>query len=185
MNLSAATLEKPHLLDTSELRVRPALVEVCFQAAFAAFTAPGDGALWTAFLPQKIHRLRFNLALCDVRVEESQASQLSVDTYITELHPSTAQVKANFSGDIAVFNRQGQMKIQIEGINVSSFVAQTEDNDLELYLRTVWGLDPASEMIAVTDNEDSVDQELLDSYHRMVRFYLSNRLKYQSPPETT
>lgn len=185
MNLSTATLEKPHLLDTSDLRVRPALVDVCFQAAFAAFAAPGDGALWTAFLPQKIHRLRFNLALCDVCVEQSQPSQLSVDAYITEFHPATSQTKANFAGDIEVFNGQGQMEIQIEGINVSSLAAQTEDDDRELYLRTVWGLDPASKMVAVTDNEDSVDQELLDSCRRIARFYHSNRLDYQSLTEKT
>ena len=43
MNISSATLRKPHAMDTCELNVRPTFLDVCFQAAFAAFAAPGDG----------------------------------------------------------------------------------------------------------------------------------------------
>ena len=41
MHVSSATLEKPHPMDSCDLPVRPALLDVCFQAAFAAFAAPG------------------------------------------------------------------------------------------------------------------------------------------------
>ena len=43
MNVASATLNKPHLADTSQLLVRPATLDTCFQAAFAAFATPGDG----------------------------------------------------------------------------------------------------------------------------------------------
>ena len=173
LNASAATLEKPHPEDTSALRVRPALLDVCFQAAFAAFAAPGDGALWTAFLPQKIHRLRFDIGLCDVR--SGDTSILDIDAYVTEFCPTTSQSKANFSGDIEVFNQDGQMEMQIEGINVASFAAQTEADDRQLYLRTVWNLDPASEIVAPANlTAAPVDHELIGSCQRVARFYLTN-----------
>ena len=172
-NASTATLEKPHPKDPSELRVRPALLDVCFQAAFAGFAASGDGALWTAFLPQKIHRLRFNLSLCDVRPGET--SLLNIDAYVTEFCPTTSQSKANYSGDIEVFNQEGQMEMQIEGINVASFAAQTESEDRELYLQTLWNLDPASGIVAPVDLVGTpVDHVLVDSCQRVARFYLSN-----------
>ena len=40
---AAGKLEKPHIDDTSTLLVRPALLDSCFQVAFAAFAAPNDG----------------------------------------------------------------------------------------------------------------------------------------------
>ena len=172
MNASVATLNKPHPEDPCKLRVRPPLLDVCFQAAFAAFAAPGDGALWTAFLPQKIQRLRFNLALCDV--SPGKSSQLDIDAYITEFCPTTSQSKASFSGDIEIFNEQGQMEIQIEGINVASFASNTEADDRELYLQTVWGRDSFCGFTAVEDADTPVDHEFIDSCQRMARFYLSN-----------
>lgn len=78
MGVSSATLEKPHPTDPSQLPVRPAMLDVCFQAAFAAFAAPGDGALWTPFLPRSIHRLRFNLSLCNTRPVRTSPIRLIV-----------------------------------------------------------------------------------------------------------
>jgi hypothetical protein len=46
MNFAVAQLEKPHPEDTSRLRTRPALLDACFQTAFAAFAAPGDGQVF-------------------------------------------------------------------------------------------------------------------------------------------
>ena len=57
MNVSSATLKKPHDMDTSELTVRPTSLDVCFQAAFAAFAAPGDG-----YVPESSSRLDRNSA---------------------------------------------------------------------------------------------------------------------------
>ena len=42
LHMATATLQKPHELDTSQLPVRPTLLDVCFQTAFAAFASPGD-----------------------------------------------------------------------------------------------------------------------------------------------
>ena len=42
MNMSTATLQKPHESDSSGLPVRPTMLDVCFQTAFAAYASPGD-----------------------------------------------------------------------------------------------------------------------------------------------
>lgn len=43
LNFALGQLEKPQPEDTCTLAVRPALLDSCFQVAFAAFAAPGDG----------------------------------------------------------------------------------------------------------------------------------------------
>lgn len=149
-DVSSAVMMRHSPEDTSQLAVRPALLDVCFQAAFAAFAAPGDGALWTSFLPQSIRKLRFNLAICDAN-SAPDASQLGIDAYVTEFQPTTVHRQASFTGDIEVFNLQDQMLIQIEGITVASFAASTEAEDRELYLRTKWLNDPVSGFIVTKD----------------------------------
>ena len=171
LNTSEATLQKPHPMDPSELRVSPSFLDVCFQAAFAAFAAPSDGSLWTAFLPQKIERIRFNLALCDVN--PGTTVPMGIDAYITRICPTTSQSKASFTGDVEIFNEHGQMEIQVEGINVASFAAQAKVDDRELFLKTVWRIDPESAFPAVDSTQVSVDHELIDRCRRMIQFYLT------------
>lgn len=176
MNISLATLEKPHVLDTCELPVRPALLDVCFQAAFAAFAAPGDGALWTAFLPKRIGRLRFNLAICEVQPE--QQTMLDIDAYVTKFDPTTSLEQANFSGDIEVFNSKGEMEIQIEGINVVSFAASNKSEDRELYLHTLWDMEASSGLAMEVDSTEEADDQLLAGTCERIAGFFSCGRKY-------
>ncbi|KAH9906638.1 putative Nonribosomal peptide synthetase 14 [Xylariomycetidae sp. FL2044] len=139
-NFASGRLEKPHKDDTSTLPVRPALLDSAFQVAFAAFAAPRDGALWTSFLPQTIRRIRFDTSLCGVKPQTS--SLLDVEASVTSFHPSTSASQARFSGDIDIFNEEGQMEIQIEDLSVQGLTLTTESDDRELFLQTVYKRDP-------------------------------------------
>ena len=100
---------------------------------------------------------------------------LNIDAYITEFCPTTSEKQANFSGDIEVFNTSGEMEIQIEGMNVASFAASSKADDRELYLHTVWDVDPMSEIVGPSDSEESAsDHTLVESCERVARFYLSS-----------
>ncbi|KAK7749846.1 putative Hybrid PKS-NRPS biosynthetic cluster [Cytospora paraplurivora] len=126
-HFASAQLEKPHPEDTSELSIRPAMLDASFQSAFAAFAAPRDG-------------LRFNMALC--QVQPGQPSILNVDATITRVQPTTMSGPANFTSDIEIFNTQGQMEIQIEGLTVASLAASSATEDRQLYVHTVYKPDP-------------------------------------------
>ena len=137
-------------------------------------------ALWTAFLPQKIHRLRFNLALCGV-LPEAQCELFS-DAYITEFHATTSNEQANFSADIEIFNASGRMEIQIEGINVASFAGSSKADDRELYLHTAWDVDPSSEIIVEDELPSSTtDLALVQSCERVALFYLNEQQSRRLP----
>lgn len=100
---------------------------------------------------------------------------LDIDAYVTEFNPSTVEKQANFSGDIEVFNDKGQMEMQIEGMNVASFAASTKEDDRELYLHTVWNVDPFHEITSSANlSVSAVDHDFVNSCNRIARFYLSN-----------
>lgn len=115
-------------------------------------------AIWTAFLPQHIQRLRFNPILCTTKPGSQEL--VDVDATITNFCPASPERQAGFTGNICVYNRQGQMEIQIEGITVSSFAASAA-NDRDLYLETVYKVDPWSGITKADDEASGiVDNEL-------------------------
>ncbi|RHZ63238.1 uncharacterized protein CDV56_108187 [Aspergillus thermomutatus] len=159
LDTAHGVLLKPHEEDLSTLAIRPALLDASFQTAFAAFAAPGDGAIWTAFLPQYIQRLRFNPILCTTQSDRQEP--VDVDATITKFSPASPESQASFTGNICVYNGQGQMEIQIEGITVASFAASVA-NDRDLYLETVYKVDPWSSFTTADDQASSImDNELL------------------------
>lgn len=175
MDFATATLERRHPLDTSNLLVSPISLDVCFQPAFAAFASPGDGSLWTSFLPKSIRCLRFNLALCDLQATQQEQPTLHVEASITNFNPTTSIEQANFSGDIEVFNSKGEMEIQIEGLSVVSFAASSAVDDRQLYLHTVWAADPLAGLSMLESDDTEVDSHLNETFGKVIDFYTNGR----------
>ncbi|QIW96909.1 hypothetical protein AMS68_002427 [Peltaster fructicola] len=147
-----ATLQNPHIEDECTLKVRPAFMDVAFQTAFASFSPPGDGALWTSFLPQSFERIIFNLGACTA--DNVKPHQAFVDTYLTGFKPTSASTQASFSADVAVWNAADELEIQIEGFVVQSFASMTEADDRELFLETVWKPDAGLVQLDDTYNDE-------------------------------
>jgi hybrid polyketide synthase/nonribosomal peptide synthetase ACE1 len=68
----------------SEYLVHPSMLDVAFQASFLAYSAPGDGRLWTLSVPTSIGTIRVNPELC--------AALLRAQKY-PFARPSTATLK--------------------------------------------------------------------------------------------
>lgn len=171
LDFSSAKVERRHRQDTTKLTISPATLDVCFQSAFASYCSPGDKALWTPFLPDTIERIRFNLALCNVW--DNDDTTLSVDTFLTDMQPASKRSPAKFTVDIAIYNQNGDMEIQVEGLAVASFAPTKPENDYELYLTTIMELDPEDEIVSapVCDpNEPCL--VLVESCERVASFYL-------------
>ncbi|KAJ5597961.1 hypothetical protein N7537_008045 [Penicillium hordei] len=157
LDFATGTLPKPHPAETSNLPVAPSLLDACFQAAFAAYAAPGDGSLWTSFLPHEIQSIRFNPLLCPVM--PGPAATINVDAVITQLSSASSESPANFSGDICVFNSNGDMEIQVEGLTVVALSSTGTGNDCELFIETVYKPDPYTGIVesrSESINEDYV-----------------------------
>jgi acyl transferase domain-containing protein len=171
LNFSSAKVKKRHMDDTTKLSISPATLDVCFQSAFASYCSPGDKALWTPFLPDTIQMIRFNLALCSTK--DDDGAVLSVDTFLTDMQPTSKDSPANFTVDIAVYDQNGDMEIQVEGLTVASFASTKPEDDCELYLTTVIELDPEDEIVsAPTCNQNEPCRGLVESCERVASFYL-------------
>lgn len=129
-------------------------------------------ALWTPFLPKTFERVRFNLAICDMKPDED--SVLTVDAFLTDAKPLTRESPASFTGDICIYNDKGQMEVQVEGLTVGSFAPTRPEDDYELYLTTVMDVDPEDEIVdAPSLYLEEPSMILVESCERVASFYLN------------
>jgi len=186
-NFSSGTLKKYHEEDTTALNISPATLDSCLQTAFVTISSPGDNAIWTSFLPLEIECVRFNLAICDIKDRDHDS--LAVDAFMTKDTPTTGQTPASFTADIEIFNPQGGMEIQVQGLTVGSFSSTKPEDDYELYLTTKLDVDPDEEIVsAETVATQTENPMLIESCGRVAAFYATHtylrRPPSPSPSET-
>ncbi|KAI2468871.1 beta-ketoacyl synthase domain-containing protein [Annulohypoxylon bovei var. microspora] len=167
-NYCSATLKRWHPEDSTTLQISPATLDSCFQSAFLTYAFPRDGSLWTSFLPVRIDRIRFNLAA-------SKGDNLTVDTHMADIQPSTSDTKTTFFVDMGVYNEYGDMEIQIEGLTVAAIAHTVPKNDYELYLNTVFDIDPTDEIVqGDASSSATVDPMLIEDCARVATFFVRN-----------
>ncbi|KAK1979519.1 putative hybrid NRPS/PKS enzyme [Colletotrichum cereale] len=152
--------------------VHPTWLDVCFQTVFAAFSAPRDESLWTAWVPTRIGRLIFTPT--EGRVSEAPAL-MNVDTHITEFTPGFQAAMPRITGDVRIHDAHTQrLAVHIEDLTLSSVLPSTEKNDRHVFLKTIWKRDvlsgPALEPLSTVASRDEV--ELIDACEAAVCHYL-------------
>ncbi|KAF2119426.1 hypothetical protein BDV96DRAFT_642451 [Lophiotrema nucula] len=145
-NRAHVTMPKRSPEDTTSLPVSPALLDSCLQAGFIAYSAPGDQALWTPFLPKYIKSIKFNSFCCESRTGSRGTSTLDVEAYVTGFDGTNRKEAAKITSDIEIYNEKGQMEFLLEGVVVASFSKGSEADDRELYLKTVWKPDALNDL---------------------------------------
>ncbi|KAH9886333.1 hypothetical protein F4778DRAFT_786730 [Xylariomycetidae sp. FL2044] len=166
-------LKRRHEDDTTTLRLSPATLDSCLQSAFLTYGSPGDKALWSAFLPGRIGRVRFNLATCQAFPPAGSDTDLTVDAHLVDIRPPTDASKSTFVVDIGVFNDAGDAEIQIEGLAVSAVAHTQPKEDKELYLHTVVDLDPTFAIARPHPEQGTAyDPFLIESCARVASFCL-------------
>ncbi|KAI0196926.1 hypothetical protein F4808DRAFT_473921 [Astrocystis sublimbata] len=156
-----STLNRTHADETTALKISPATLDACFQPAFLAFAAPGDGSLWTTFLPTRIGAIHFNLAVLEGDTAANPQDTLTVDTYINNCSPPNEDTKAEVAVDAVIYNEAGEAEIQVEHLIVRAWAHTNPKDDVEMYLHTVMHLDPIDGVEAFPV-ESVVDEEVLD-----------------------
>ncbi|KAL2118809.1 hypothetical protein VTJ04DRAFT_5768 [Mycothermus thermophilus] len=177
-NFGTTTLRRRHDDDTTTLAISPATLDACLQTAFLTISSPGDEAIWTSFLPVDITSVRFNLAALEEDGKTNAAQDtLAVDAYLTRAAPASEKGPASFTADIEIFDAQGTMEIQVEGLTVASIGANRPENDRELYLTTTFDLDPDDEVVSADLDElmRAPNHTLIESCERVAAFYLAQR----------
>lgn len=163
-------------VSSTGLMVHPALLDVCFQSIIAALGFPGDGTLWTTYLPVRISRLRVNPVLC-----ERPTSMVEISAQIIEGSSKT------LAGDMDAFGQDGKLEIQLEGLYCASFSNPTADNDRLLFSETCWDVDISTGLAAdleIVQTDSLEDLELVDACERASYFYLRTLRQKFSTDET-
>ncbi|POS79347.1 beta-ketoacyl synthase domain-containing protein [Diaporthe helianthi] len=178
LNYARGFLRKVHPSDTTGLDMSPAFLDSCFQATFATFSSPGDRALWTSFLPTKIGRMRFNLALYDT---QQSSDKMNVECHLTKFDHYSFGSAATITADLSIYNEIGQTAVQLEELVVSSFSAAKPKDDYELYLHTVLDLDPEYGIVTRRNQPEFIRKHIKESCDRVAQFYIKDSTSNSSP----
>lgn len=135
----------------ASLPVHPSWLDVCIQAMFAAFAAPGDGTLWTAFVPTSIRRVRFD----PEGLAGTSGRTYTVDAYMSEFRPA-ADPRAplpTMTGDIDISGGSSEnVSIRIEQISMTSLLPSKAADDRQMFWKTLWMPDVGSGVVPVSGN---------------------------------
>ena len=151
---------KPNLI------VHPAPLDVAFQGLFGAIGAPGDGQLWTLMVPTIIRSIKVNPSTCKTGCVETD---LAFDAAVEVDRSSN-----NISGDIDVFDDEGNAVLQIEGLEVTPVTQITAKDDAQKFSGVY--LDTDEHEVARTFTkfweEDSTGLDNTQFFERVCFFYL-------------
>lgn len=156
---------------TDRYTIHPGTLDSILQGLYAAFSYPGDGRVWTTYLPKSFRRVRFNMNVCR-QTNDRASSQLIADCYLTE---SSARI---MRGDIDVFCAEdGHAEIQAQGVVFSSLEIPTAANDQAMFWQTTWKRDLSSAIEPVERASMqallSEDRKLHELCERTTYFYLN------------
>jgi malonyl CoA-acyl carrier protein transacylase len=138
---ASAIVPAPSGDDRSVLSVRPSWMESCIQLGYLAFAYPGDGNLWTTFIPQRIGRLSFT-PVFQKSEEYGRGTVLGISSRIVDTHSFRGKQLPSFTADIEVCDPATSYTwMQIENVVFSSLSHTLERDDRELFFSTVWKSD--------------------------------------------
>lgn len=172
MDMASATVAIDKKVGKS-IPVHPTWLDACFQTLLAAFAAPRDGSLWTAFMPTTIGRMIF---FSKSSTSSDVPASMTVNASVTEFTPAFQVKLPTISGDMSIHNfRTGQLEVHIEDFTKSSFLPATEKDDRLLYLKTVWHTDILSGASFETERQLISAHELkaVNACEKAITYYLS------------
>lgn len=147
--------------------VHLATLDSIIQGLYAAFSYPGDGRMWTTYLPKSFRRVCFNMNGY-MKNNNQASSQLVANCYISE---SSA---GSIRGDVDIFcPKNGHTEIQIQGAIFSSLHVPSSANDRTMFWKTTW----KREISSITELDPRIaigveDFELHETCERTAFYYL-------------
>ncbi|KAI1419258.1 hybrid PKS-NRPS PsoA [Xylaria sp. FL1777] len=178
--LNSATVTTTRVT-TNHYTIHPGTLDTILQGLYAAFSYPGDGRVWTTYLPKSFQRVRFNINN-DRQRSCCANSGLVADCYLTEATARTIR------GDIDAFCMDnGHAEVQMQGVVLSSLEVPSPSNDRSMFWKTIWKRDLMSAADSLEEpclpNFHARDDELHEACERIAYFYIKRILNEVSPDE--
>jgi hybrid polyketide synthase/nonribosomal peptide synthetase ACE1 len=169
---------KMHMSE-QQLLVHPGFLDAAFQAIFLAYSWPGDGRLYSLYVPVSIRQIRVDATLC----RSNDDSTLTSDSVLAA--DGSSSNSAGIVGDVDIFSADGsQGMIQVEGIHVVPFAAATAAQDMQMFFGSVSGVAFPDGELAVSGNA-APDEEIAMGWilERIFYFYLRRLVEEISSEE--
>jgi acyl transferase domain-containing protein len=150
----------------TQLLFHPGMLDNALQGLFAAYSAPGDGRLWSMRAPTACRRVTLIPQLCGRRMTPEVAFDC------TGIDPRDDFI----TGDVDVYlSNYSQKIIEFEGLSFSPFAAATERDDRHLFQQSIDFVDRADGNLVLGDRRPTKweRQKALDA-ERAAFYYLKN-----------
>ncbi|KAK2024500.1 hypothetical protein LX32DRAFT_705488 [Colletotrichum zoysiae] len=167
-NYATATIRNPVFeADETPLLFHPGMLDSALQGLNAAYSAPGDGRLWSIVAPTAVRRITLVPDLCG----DKMTDEVLIDCTITDPRPNCV------TGDVNVYlnGKTTKQCIEVEGITFSPFAAATKDDDRLLFQEAFLTLDKPDATLIYGDRKATPweQQKALDA-ERAAFYYLKN-----------
>ncbi|KAK8126997.1 uncharacterized protein PG998_002756 [Apiospora kogelbergensis] len=165
LGCSSGSIRRPDFNEKETTFVfHPGMLDNALQGLFAAYSAPGDGRLWSMRAPTACRRVTLIPSLCGRNITE----EIDFDCTLTDPRDDF------ITGDVDVYSSgYGKKIIEIEGLSFSPFAAATANDDRSLFQESLWCVDKPDGPLVLGDRMPSAAerQKALDA-ERAAFFYL-------------
>jgi acyl transferase domain-containing protein len=161
---------------SSTFKVHPAYLDLCFQAMFVAYAAPGDQSMWSPFLPQHIERVSVN----PLAWKESSLGSgvVHVTSNITGTTPAKDSQAPTITGDSSAFSQEGAFtEIHVEGLRCAALMPSGPSDDCVLYSQMVWRPSIANGVVLSTDLSLQEEEPGLREFCERLSLYYYHNLR--------
>ena len=167
MNFSSGEFSMP----TTDMLMHPALLDISFQALFAALSYPGDGALWSLHVPTAIQRVRVNPYHCVQTTD--QELELSFVASLAEAGGNKTL------GDVTIYAPDGhQAMLQVEGVSSVPLFGATAADDRCIFSEVIWDeAVPNGDAVFAEANSSVEEVDIGYACERVAHFYLRRLLE--------
>lgn len=157
--------------------LHPAMLDVGFQAGFAAFASPATDVLCTAYLPTSIHRVIVNPNMtCR---DSSGEIKVAIDAFVTKSSSTLIEIDINLSDPNGDYTG-----VQVEGLNLKSIAEPKASDDRLMFAENRWGLDVSYGVESVVAEEEGPREiELIHAMQRTALYYFQSFLREIRPEE--
>ena len=148
------------------LLVHPSMLDIAFQSALLAHSAPGDERLWSIHVPTSIRSIRINPTLCAAL--SPSGTKLPIGVVLHE--PESVSI----CGSADIFSEDGlETLIQVEDLVMVPFAPATEADDRRLFSYTKWDVAaPDGNSIVQGQQPTTYEIELAGLCERISFYYL-------------
>jgi hybrid polyketide synthase/nonribosomal peptide synthetase ACE1 len=160
-----------------QLIIHPGMLDTAIQSSSAAFGCPGDGMMWSLYIPTGIKSIIINPY--HTAYGSGKQQTLPWETI------SRGMVKTHTTMDINIFSEDNEHTfIQVEGLELMPFTAARPEDDANIFSALQYRVDkPNGDIAVLNDGWDAYGLDAALKGERVSFYYLRHLLESISPEE--